>query len=344
MSALDGGRRQQAARLLHRTGLLGAWGAVRRQFSAGLTILAYHRIVDIEDEAAFPWDIELVSASVAAFTRQMRFMRDHYHPVTFATVLDHLAHGTPLPKGACIVTFDDGFADNYHQAFPVLKSLGMPATIFLSTGYLDRHEVFWYERLAHAVLATAKAHVAAAGLPSIALGAGVADRRAAIATLLRHLKRIPDASRRLAVDELVEQLHPGPLASGGPSAPLTWDQVREMSAGDIEFGSHTVDHPVLSMLAPEPLRFELRESKARIEAMTGKRCDVIAYPVGGRDAFNAHVQQEVRDAGYRLGVSYMTGIESPSRWDPYAIRRLRIERYVDDVRFRALLAAPALFG
>lgn len=331
MNARPSGRRQQVARLLEATGVLGALGVVRRRVSSGITLLAYHRVLDVPDEDAFPGDIELVSASVAQFAEQMRFVKTHYRATTFAALLADLDAGRPIAPATCLVTFDDGFADNYHHAFPVLRALGLPATIFLSTGFIDRQEVFWYERLAHAVLASTQA------------GATAVARRAALAGLLKGLKRLPDAERRARVESLVADHAPAGIDAMPTSAPLTWEQVREMAAGGIEFGSHTVDHPVLSRLEPAALRAELGDSRARIQAMTGQPVDVIAYPVGGQDAFNPGVQRAVREAGYRLGVSYMPGVESPDRWDPYAIRRLPVERYVDGTRFRAMLASPGLF-
>lgn len=337
-------QRARAAGLLERAGIIGLVGAIRRRASGTLTVLAYHRILDVPDEDAFEFDIELVSASVDEFNQQIAYLKQHFHPMTFREVLDHVDGGSALPSGACVVTFDDGFADNFHHAFPVLKRWGVPASIFVSTGYLDSQETFWYDRLAHAVLITKAGHVRMPGAPEIVLGRGIRARRPVVKSLLRDLKAMHDHRRREAIAALHEQLLPGGPKAFRESAPMTWEMAAEMSRWGIEFGSHTVSHPVLSMLTHDALRSELRDSKLRIEQVLGKTIDVIAYPLGGADAFSPRVQEEVRAAGYQIGLSYIPGVENVKTWNPYAIRRLHVERYVDPSWFRAMLVAPRLFG
>ncbi len=338
-------KRDLAARVLDGVGAVRALSAVRPRFSRMVTILAYHRVLDVPDEDRFPFDLELVSASVAAFERQMAFLKAHYTPITFATLLGHLDRGEAPPRGSAIVTFDDGFVDNYSHAFPVLRRLGIPATIFLATGYLDRGETFWYERLSHAVMTTRATSVRVPGAQAHAIGPDARSRRRVIPALLRWLKRAADEERRQVLADLLRQLAPEVDCDADPrSGPMTWDQVREMSRAGIEFGSHSVDHPVLSKVDGTRLAVELEASKARIEAELGKAVQVIAYPVGGEEAFDERVRTAVRAAGYRFGVSYIAGVDSPARWDPLALRRLPVERYVSDSWFRATLALPEVFA
>jgi peptidoglycan/xylan/chitin deacetylase (PgdA/CDA1 family) len=338
------GKRARAGRLFARLGLATAVCAVRPRLWRGVTILAYHRVLDVEDEETFPFDIELVSASVAAFTLQMEFLRAHYRPMTFATLLEHIDAGES-PRGAAVVTFDDGFSDNYEQAFPVLHRLGIPATIFLSTGYLDSQQPYWYEQVSHAVLATAADRLALPGLAPIAIGSGTAARRAVIKDVMKWLKSVPNRTRLEGIETLKAQLGGAdPPLKDRRSAPLTWDQVKEMSAAGIEFGSHSVTHPVLSRVEPEQLAHELAASKRRIEEAIGKPVDTFAYPVGGEDAYNDRVLAGVRSAGYRLAVSYQTGVAKPCRWNSYAIPRLAIEPYMDPLLYKATLAVPEVFA
>lgn len=337
-------KRDLAARLLGRIGVVRISTTLRARVGSAVTILAYHRILDVPDEGAFPFDVELVSASSEAFERQMRYVRRHCSPITFETLLGHLDAGESLPRNATIVTFDDGFADNYTYAFPILQRLGVPATIFVSTGYLDCQEHFWYERVAHAVMTSKMASLTSPEGRSIPLPSPPAGRRRVVAALLSALKLVPNAVRLGYLQALDRELDHG-VDCGGDlrSGPMTWEQAREMSSAGIEFGSHTVSHPVLSRLEPWDLTRELNESKSRLEEMLGKSAVVIAYPVGGREAISEGVLEATRAAGYRLGATYIPGVQSPTQWKPFELRRVHIERYVDDDLFRASIAFPSVF-
>lgn len=306
-------------------------------------VLAYHRVCAIGDEADFPYDPELVSASPEDFAWQMGFVRRHFEPITFRQLIELGETGGRLPRRALIVTFDDGHLDNYSVAFPLLKAAGVPATIFLSTGYIGGSGTFWFDRVANLL------YRAPAGLLEIAEVGFSADlhdvpsRRAAAESLLRILKQVRDRPRLDAVARL-EALVPGAAAACEVgSGAMTWEQVREMQRSGIEFGSHSVTHPVLSNLDDEDLHRELTESRRTIERETGAECGVFAYPVGS-GAFDPRVVAATRQAGYRLGVSYASGVNMAGDLDRYAIRRLHVERYTSRAYFQSLLAAPGIFG
>ena len=325
--------------------MISVINSIRPKLSRNVPILAYHRVLDVPDENAYPFDIELVSASVEQFTRQMAVLRKSYHPITFETLLKHLDAGEPPPRGSIIVTFDDGFVDNYRIAFPVLRKLGIPATIFLSTGYIDSQDLFWYEKIAHQVMTTGAKTLRFAGSTPFDIPQDRGRRRAIIADVLQWMKDVPNQVRLDTLADLERQL--APLADwreDSRSGPLTWDQIREMSAGGMEFGSHSVTHPILSKVDPSQVGFELGASKQRIESELQKPVQVIAYPVGGEEAFDENVRTAVALAGYRLAATYISGVQSPDSWDRYALHRLHVERNVDQIAFDATIALPEIFA
>jgi O-antigen/teichoic acid export membrane protein/peptidoglycan/xylan/chitin deacetylase (PgdA/CDA1 family) len=339
------GKRGRTAKILGPLGVLGAVRGIRTRVGRGIPILGYHRVLDVSDEESFPYDIELVSASVAGFTRQMEHLCRRYEPIALSKLLDCLDANEPPPRGSVVVTFDDGFADNYDNAFPILRRFGIPATMFLATGYIDSQRKFWYEDLCRAILTTRVERAVLPGIGPITFGS-IASRREIVKQLLRWLKSVPDVERRGALQRLHEQLEVAADPSGGKalSGQMTWAQIREMSACGIEFGSHSVSHPVLSMVEPALLDQELTVSKRQIEDATGKPVHTLAYPVGDKDAFNDSVRAAARLAGYRAGISYISGMDDPRHWDRFAIRRLQIERFMDDCLFEATVALPEVFA
>jgi peptidoglycan/xylan/chitin deacetylase (PgdA/CDA1 family) len=336
-------KKRLALGILTRSGAtaLGAW--VRARLPSEVPILAYHRVCEVPEEDAYPFDIELVSASPAAFRRQMVYVRERYTPITCATLIAALRGEIPLPARPVIVTFEDGFDDNYRYAFPILKALRMPATVFLSTGYIGGERTFWFDELAHQVLTTGKDRLDLDDINvRFSLGNGPAARRAAVGQLLKYVKSISNAARLQLLDRLREEL--GACHDDtGLSRPLTWQQVREMADGGIEFGAHTVSHPILSQLGEEELRHELEESRRTIERHLGSSVQALSYPVGGSSAFSGRERRAAREAGYTLAVSYMHGINRIARLDKYGLRRLHVERYMEDSWFAAMMIMPGSF-
>ena len=328
------------------SGLAAATLSMRWGGRANLLILAYHRVLDIPDEDAFPGDPELVSASTEDFERQMRFVRAHFTPLRFSDVLQAMDRGVALPRNSLIVTFDDGHIDNYTNAFPILKSLGVPATIFLSTQYIDAPETpFWFDHIAQLIYFAPAGPLGLDQLKFHASLTGIASRREATGQLLRKLKREPNECRIAVVQELLRRFGTHvPESQRTQRAAMTWDEVREMAAAGIEFGSHTVSHPVLARLDDEAIQQELADSRQAIRVQTGQSVETVAYPVGKVDAFDDRVVATAKSCGYRLGLSYETGVNPWRGADLFTLRRLAIERYVSFGHFKALLSMPGIFA
>lgn len=340
------GKKAILADLLHRLGVTRTVLAARHYLGHDLLILAYHRVLDMGEESCFPFDPELVSATPAEFSWQMDWLGRNTSPVSFQDVLDALDGRHRLPPRPAIVTFDDGFDDNYTQAFPVLKRTGIPATIFIASGYIGGGEIFWYDFIAHVIYHAPAGEFEITGLGlSLFLDDTIASRRRAAETVLEALKRIPDA-RRCEIVQSLRNTWVGRLPADERrlSRPMSWDQVREMSRAGIEFGSHSVSHPILANLDDASLTRELVDSKVVIERETGKPVQVLAYPVGQDFAYDGRVVQTAQAAGYRLAVSYISGVNRLRALDHYGLRRLHVERYTRRADFSAMLALPEIFA
>lgn len=337
-------KKELLSQWLNRTGLLKASLALRGPHSQRLHVLAYHRVFEVNDEDRFPCDPELVSASPQEFALQMAFVKEHFHVLRLSELVQIVERRETLPPRSLLITFDDGHLDNYTHAYPILRSLGLPAAIFLSTGYVGTQGQFWFDRIATLLYYAPPGWHRVPGLESEIHVGDIISRRAATEQVLGHAKRLPNARRLALVQTLEQQLAPHvPCGRALPSAALSWDQVREMAAGGIEFGSHCVTHPVMSTLDDESLRFEMAHSRETIRSETGQAADVIAYPVGREYAFDQRVAPLARSCGYHLGFSYVAGVDRLETLDPFAIRRIEVERYIPFHFFVARLAMPELF-
>ncbi|HTU99449.1 MAG TPA: polysaccharide deacetylase family protein [Luteitalea sp.] len=315
--------KQVAASALRRSGVTAA-GRARRRDSA--VILTYHGVL----AAGRPHDEYLSRNCVdqAAFQAQMSYLAQHYTCLPLSELADRLAAGT-LPPRVAAVTFDDGFRNNYQYALPVLQATGVPATVFVTTGHMDRGcLMLWTERVAWLL------HVAPTTLDAVPVGrarVGVdltssAGRRESSRRLLKVLKATPTDERDVAVEQLAARVQGS--VDVEPDADryafLTWGEARMMAAtGLVDIGSHTVTHLLLSTGTPERRRRELADSKLAIEREIGRPCRLFAYPNGTRADFDDSDQRVLRDLGYTAAVSQVPGVNAVDA-EPFALRRYNV--------------------
>ena len=242
--------------------------------------------------------------------------------------LTDCARGT-LPAGALAITFDDGYADNLSIAAPILRKHGLPATLFIATGYLDGG-CMWNDRVIEAFRATRKSEIdlGQLGLQTYRVGS-VADRRAGIEGVIDATKYLSVAERNERADYV--------LAAAGVSAPahlmLDSTSVASLASFGIDVGVHTVNHPILARTAAEEAWLEICESKHRLEELTGRSMRLFAYPNGkpGQDYSAEHVRM-VREAGFEAAVSTAWGAATREddifqlpRFTPWARKPLKFD-------------------
>ena len=337
------GRRQRLAHACQRAGLLRALSGVRSALRRDLRILAYHRVLDRPRLDGFEFDPELVSATAEEFAWQVGMLARTMRPVGFGDVVDHLEGRRRLPRRALLVTFDDGYDDNYHVAFPLLAAAGVPATFFVSTGHIDSGMPYAYDWLVHMVRKAAPGRVAVPALGGdIEVPGPVAARLALARRLLDRMKALPAAEQSAVVDQLAGALDMPPVPHP-QCRPMTWNQLREMEAAGMEIGSHGVHHRMLARLPRAEMAEELEASARRLAAELARPAPVLAYPVGGHDAFDDGVADAARAAGFKLACSYISGTSRADEGSRFRLRRIPVERSVDRPWFEAVLALPELF-
>jgi peptidoglycan/xylan/chitin deacetylase (PgdA/CDA1 family) len=339
-----GGRRPRLARALRRAGALPLIGRLRAALRHDVRILAYHRVLESVEPEGFRFDPELISASAEAFREQLAIVRRRCVPLRFDELLAHLDQGRDIPRRAVLITFDDGYDDNYRIAYPLLREAGLSAMFFVSTAHIDSGQPYAYDWLVYMLCTTVADRVVAPELRiDWALPADLHDRRALAGRMLDRLKTLSAADQQALIDRL-QRDWALPAGDGHRDCrPMTWAQLREMRAGGMEIGSHGVGHRMLAKLPAAEMRAELEHSKSAIEREVGAGTVAISYPVGGSDAYDAAVMAAVRESGYRLGCSYLAGPERLRPESRYEMRRIPVERQMDAAWFEGMLALPEVF-
>ena len=279
-------------------------------FSRCLSILIYHRVIAEPD----PLAPDEVSAS--EFDWQLAVLKRWFTVLSLREAVARLRERT-LPVRAACVTFDDGYADNATVALPLLRRHSVPATFFVTTGFLDGGRM-WNDSVIETVRSARGDALDArsVGLDELPISTPV-QRRRAIEKLIGALKYLPLEERQRRVDRLASK-SPGALPS---DLMMTADQVRQLHANGMEVGGHTVTHPILSALDSARAAREIEDGKRRLEQITGGSVRVFAYPNGkpGRDYSREHVGM-VRDLGFEAAVSTAWGVGDAAS-DPYQLPR-----------------------
>lgn len=257
------------------------------------------------------------TVSAARLRLHLDFLRRHHRCLTLAAAAERLAAPAGLKEDIAVVTFDDGYAGNHDFAWPQLEAAGVPATIFLTTGFLDGHGL-WFDLarrlLAAAVRSPRKAEVAAA-LAAI-LGETPPRQPETIVGRLKYLEPARRDGVLARLDELVEPL-------GEPARAMRWEAVRALIVGGVEFGAHTVSHPILSTLGPAEQEREIRRSRERMAEEMGWPPATFAYPNGSARDFNPATLEAVRRCGFRAACTTVRGSNKPG-CDLMTLRRIGI--------------------
>ncbi len=316
--------------------LVGSWYGRRR-----LTVLAYHRVIDL-DSPDFVGFRGNVSAAPREFETQMEWIAERMNPVSIEQVARSLDGGR-LPDRPVLVTFDDGYRDNLDHALPVLERLAIPATVFLATDHVGSAVPFWWDLVAWRF---ATSGVRQASLPLLG-ETEWSDSHEIARRWIVAAKQLLETAKVEAVAALSDQLGGTDPAAAFGSTLVDWAGVRRMSGSGVLFGAHTCSHPILTRIDTDQVVGEVSQSVARIREEVGSPVLGFAYPNGQRGDFDDVAQRAVSSAGVPLAFSLVPGPARPSeiRKDPLAIRRVYVHHGDGMERFVAKVAGiPRLTG
>lgn len=326
---------------------LGVPWIFRKLGGRSTIILVYHRVMDKRNEKdikdgedkgnSFLLDQSLISASPNNFDKQMQHLSRKYKVISLEEFIDSCNRNVKLPKNSVVITFDDGYKDNYSYAYPILNRYGLRATIFLAAGAIEKEEMFWWDKVAYLISKSAAKDIAIERIGRLSLK-NMDERRKAIREVCLRLKDKNEKEKNSLIESLSKELGVKlPKKGLARQTLLTWKEIDEMSKGGISFGAHTLTHPILTNMPIAEARNEIVLSKDAIEKAIKKRVMSFSYPNGYRCDFNEEIKEEVKRAGFECAVTYMQG-RNNRRSDLFELRRISV-RYDDDMcSFRNKLA------
>jgi peptidoglycan/xylan/chitin deacetylase (PgdA/CDA1 family) len=289
-------------------------------------ILLYHRV------ARLSLDPQLLSVTPEHFGEHLDIMRNFATPLTLRQLVEGLNIGR-IPRRAVVLTFDDGYADNLRAAKPLLAKKGVPATVFVTAGYVGKEREFWWDEVERLLLQPGT-------LPEeILLNIGErmfrwdldgscrygeieaqrfsswhamertepTRRHSVYKAICQVLRPLPERDKREALSQLILQTgaEPKPRST---HRPLSAGELLHLADGGlIDVGAHTLTHPVLASLPAEDQRTEIEESKVRLEAVLGLPIRAFAYPFGTQADYTSDTTTIVKNSGFTCACSNFVG-------------------------------------
>ncbi len=298
----------------------GAYRIGRHLNRHRLVVLTYHKVLADSLRPRFPVRPETILFA-SEFERHVAYLRRNYSVLSGEEFHAVMSNGRSFPAHSALITFDDGYENNYLHAFPILRRHGTTAMFFLTTDFVGHKDSFlWFDKLDALVDALPKAVLGSwADQRGLSPGVDTPDRiRASVKRLdRRERERVLLDLEQLAgrnVDRRLDRIVAGPMS---------WEQTREMAAHGMTFGSHTASHQILASAADDVVRMELATSRHEIEARLGRPCWSFTYPNGAASDFRPTDMAAAQDAGYKYAFSQVPGFVDLNS-DRYAMHRMPI--------------------
>ena len=284
---------------------------------ARLRVLAYHRIDDLRADS--PYHPGLISASPEQFVTQMVFLANHYHVCSMADTIVASRSEAVLPTDSVLLTFDDATKDFAHHAWPVLRSLGLPAALFVPTIFPDNTAVgFWWDQLYRAIMKSPGGTSIPAVAGSVTLSSDK-QRQQLFRSLKEYLKTIPHSEFRQRLNDIVTA---GGVPEPSDNNVLSWDALRQLDREGVTLAPHSHTHPMLNRMTPAEIRFELKTSVEVLESQIGHRVlRTLAYPAGG---VNDTVVEAMQAGGFDTAFTTQRGVNDQTFEDPFRLRRINV--------------------
>jgi peptidoglycan/xylan/chitin deacetylase (PgdA/CDA1 family) len=301
-------------------------------------VLAYHRL---GNGLECPYDRGVFSATAGQFEEQIRHFKSKFNVLELEEAWEFIERPERLKHFHLLLTFDDGYRDNYEIAFPILKSYGLQATFLLPTSFIGTRRLPWWDQIAYAIRSTSQPRIKLSYPSPLELILADTDREPVIGRVLRAYKSDQNRDPARFLSELASACDFPIPDNSSERVFMNWEEAARMIKGGMAIGSHTHRHEPLARLSPEDQFQELLQSRQVLQSQLGVPGDVLAFPVGSRKAFSSTTLAALEKAGYRLAFSFYGGLNYPRTMNRYNVLRIEPPQNFASLRFQTALVAAA---
>ncbi len=268
-----------------------------------LTVIMYHGI--IKDPLMVN---EWCFVEEHSFRLQIAYLKKHFEILSLSEAVERMRSGA-IKRPTAVITFDDGYQNNFDVAFPILCKERIPGTIFLATGLISTNDTVWYGRINLALAKTQRTQIEWNGLR---FDLSTLDLKAKASVAIQEsLKKLEHSQLMTTTRNIILQLDEDPdylIEADSPFRMLDETAIVKMAgSGLIEFGAHTHHHAILSHLSDKERYNEIRQSIDAVCALTGSPCRYFAYPNGRAEDYSAKTMRDLESCGIQIAVTTIPG-------------------------------------
>ncbi len=278
----------------------------QKRLSNRAFVLMYHRVIPL----SLMDDIHSTGGIVteaSLFARHLSWLREEFNVLSVRELIELFDAGREIPSASCLLTFDDGWRDNYEYAKPLLERHCVPAMIFLPYDYINNEIVFWQEELlARLLVLSSSGDVRHQEYLQLLTGLKAGAEKQSLRDYITNLKTKSYAEIASILNDL-RNLQKDIEVDLSQDRYLDWEQVEMMSRSVISFGSHTLSHRILTQIDAREAEHEILQSKRLLDQKIEGGVDAIAYPNGN---CSADVERMIGQAHYRIGFTTKPGYVS----------------------------------
>jgi peptidoglycan/xylan/chitin deacetylase (PgdA/CDA1 family) len=286
----------------------------------GLYCFNYHRI---GDASKTEYDPNVFSCDENNFSEHMHYIKENFTVINLSDI-PAILKGNIKAKRYALITFDDGYFDNYSKAFPILVKNKISATFFLATNFMNDAEIPWWDQIAYLVRHAQVDEIKLDNWPG-----SITISKDDISTSIRKVLDIVKVNNGSTIEDILTELEyklqiPNAELVNREPLFMTWDMAREMISSGMDFGSQTCSHRIMSHLSVDEQSHEAKTSKEIIDKELDTSITAFAYPVGGKDSFTTDTISIIKKY-YELSFSFISGINTSHSLNEFCIERISVD-------------------
>jgi len=286
----------------------------------GFYCFNYHRIGDPNKT---PFDPNVFSCTKETFANHLQFYQENFEVINIKQLIYLISSEIPLKKHYALITFDDGYKDNYDDALPLLIEQNISATFFIPTDYINNQKVPWWDEIAWMIKQCNLDYIQ---LPHWQ-DKVILDKQNFRLTLRKIISQIKK-NRQMPIDTVLniirEKTQVKFCYNEGFQLFMNWDMLKEIQNNGMDIGSHGCSHQILSHLSSSDQIEELKLSKSKLESKLNTAIQAFAYPEGGVNTYNQLTIEALEKTNYKLGFNFIPGINKDLKKAQFELRRLPV--------------------